>query len=467
MEDLPNSISTDLLIIGSGPGGYEAALHASQLGLNVILAEMENYGGACLHHGCIPSKTLLNATNMVYNISHAENMGIFSSPSIDFTQMISWKDEIISRIEGQIKKMCSAKKIKLLQGKVTFLTTTSALLTPLDPQARCTISFKHAIIATGSKSVELPEFEFDSEYILNSKTALSLSTIPKKLVIIGAGYIGMELSALFSKLGTQIDVIELQNKILPEYESDISNLVQKHSKNLGITFHFNESVSSWEKSESGIKITTATRDGKKNDYFCDRAIVAIGRHPVTETLNLGAISITPDQNGFIETDDSCRTTVPNIFAIGDVSGPPMLAHKASAEGKKAVDTICAKPTPSRKSSIPSVVFTTPEIGTIGLTNTQAKEAGIEVNIGKVSYGSIGRSHLTNEPLGFVRIVSNASDGTIIGGQIVGSRASELVAEIGLAIQSQTTVSDLADTIHAHPTYSELIVLAARMASSHQ
>ncbi|HIJ12177.1 MAG TPA: dihydrolipoyl dehydrogenase [Halobacteriales archaeon] len=465
MENNNGPISTDLLIIGSGPGGHEAALRASQLGLDVTLAEMNKYGGVCVHSGCMPSKALIGATNLAYSMSHAENMGITSSHSIDFTQLNSWKNGIVSQLERQIEKMCLAKKINLLHGAITFLTTTSARLTPPSPHPLRDISFKHAIIATGSRPTELSGFEFDSNNIISSKTALSLKSIPEKLVIVGAGYIGMELSALFAKLGSHVDVIELQHKILPNYEDDISKLVQKHSEHIGINFHFGESVSSWSKSKSRITITTTTPTGDTHDYSCDKAIVAVGRTPVTETLDLDAISLKPDSHGFIPVDNQCRTSISNIFAIGDVAGPPMLAHKASMEGKIAAEAISNKNVISNNTSVPSVVFTTPEIGTVGLTKLQAEEEGLDVSIGKVPYSALGRAHLTNEPIGFVRIVSEASTGSVIGGQIVGPSASELIAEIGLAIQSKTTTSDLANTIHAHPTFSELIATAARIASN--
>jgi len=467
MENNNGPISTDLLIIGSGPGGYEAALRASQLGIDVTLVEMNKYGGVCVHSGCMPSKALIGATNIAYSMSHATNMGISSSHSIDFTQMNHWKNEIISQLEDQIKKMCLAKKINLVHGQITFLTTTSARLTNLSSSPTSyDVFFKHAIIATGSRPTELSGFEFDSKNIIDSKTALSLQSIPKKLVIIGAGYIGMELSALFAKLGSQVDVIELEHKILPEYEDDISKLVQKHSENLGINFHFGQSVSSWIKSKSSITVIATTSDGTAHNYPCDKAIVAVGRTPVTETINLDAISLKPNSYGFLPVDSQCRTPISNIFAIGDVAGPPMLAHKASMDGKIAVEAISNKQITSNNSSIPSIVFTTPEIGIVGLTKVEAENAGLDVAIGKVPYGSLGRAYLTNEPVGFVRIVSDISTGSIIGGQIVGPSASELIAEVGLAIHSEINTNDLAETIHAHPTFSELIAMAARIASAH-
>lgn len=458
----------ELLIIGSGPGGYAAALHAKKLGIDVTLAEMEKYGGVCVHSGCMPSKALLGVTTMLHDISNSTNMGISSNQSVDFDIMNSWKDSFISQLETQIKKTFSANKVNLLSGKVEFINDTTANLTSSDSQiSPLTIDFKNAIIATGSKPITLPGFKFDSSHILDSKSALSLKSIPKKIIIIGAGYIGMELSAIFARLGTQVDVIEIEPTILSEYELDISKVIQKHSENLGINFHLSESAQSWEIKNKEIQVNTLNSQNKSQNYLCNKVIVAIGRSPLTNTLNLDAIGIKPNTSGFIPTDNNRRTTVQNIFAIGDVTSPPMLAHKASIDGKIAVEAILKNNFNPNIKSIPSVVFTTPEIGMVGLTQVEAEKKGFKTSIGKIPYRSIGRSLLSNHNSGFVRIVSDASTGVILGGQIVGHSASELIAELGLAIQLGATTTDLSNTIHAHPTFSELLVLAAIASSKNQ
>lgn len=461
------STGTDVLIIGAGPGGYVAAIRAGQLGLDVTLVEKDAYGGTCLNYGCIPSKAMITASDLAYEAGHAEEMGISADPEVDLDGMVGWKDGIVDQLTGGVEKLCKANGVNLMEGTARFADENSVRIAhDGEGQGSETVEFEHAVIATGSRPIEIPGFEFDGEHVLSSRQALDLDEVPESLVIVGAGYIGMELAGVFAKLGTDVTIVEMLDSVLPGYEDDLAQPVKKKAEELGIDFHFGEAAKEWEESGDGITVLTENEDGDVSEFGAEKALVAVGRLPVTDTLNLEATGLDTTEKGFLETDEEARTGLEHVFAIGDVAGEPMLAHKASKEGQVVAEVIAGEPSALDYAAVPAAVFTDPEIGTVGLTQAEAEEQGFEPVVGKFPFGASGRALTTGHSDGFVRIVADEPSGFILGAQIVGPEASELVAELGLAIEMGATLEDVAATIHTHPTLAEAVMEAAENALGH-
>ncbi|MEF8800320.1 MAG: dihydrolipoyl dehydrogenase [Halolamina sp.] len=455
---------TEVLVVGAGPGGYVAAIRAAQNGLDTTLVDREAYGGACLNHGCIPSKAFISATSVAHDAGNAEEMGIHADPVVDVAGMQNWKEGVVNQLTGGVEKLCKANGVNLMQGEATFADDSTARIAHGgEGQGSESIEFEHAIIATGSRPIQVPGFEFEHEQVWSSRDALATDTAPEKLVVVGAGYIGMELSTVFAKLGVDVTVVEMLDGVLPGYEDDISRVVKNRAEELGIEFNFGEAASEWREAEEGIVVTTEDEDGEESTYDADKALVAVGRHPVSESLNPEAAGVEVDENGFIETDDQARTNVDNIFAVGDVAGEPMLAHKASKEGIVAAEVIAGEPAALDHQAVPAAVFTDPEIATVGMTEAEAEDAGFTPKIGEFPMRASGRALTTGESEGFVRIVGEEEGGFILGAQIVGPEASELIAELSLAVEMGATLEDVASTIHTHPTLAEAVMEAAENA----
>ncbi|GAA0476429.1 dihydrolipoyl dehydrogenase [Halococcus dombrowskii] len=455
---------TDVLIIGAGPGGYVAAIRAGQLDLDVTLVEKEAYGGTCLNHGCIPSKALISATDVAHDASTAEEMGIHADPAVDLAGMVSWKDDVVDQLTSGVEKLCKANGVNLVEGRAEFAGENTVRVAHAgEGQGSETIEFEHAIVATGSRPMAIPNFEFDGERIISSREALALDAVPESLVVVGAGYIGMELSTVFAKLGTDVTVVEMLDSALPAYEDDVARVVKSRAEELGIDFHFGEGASEWVESGDGITIKTEDEDGEISEFGAEKALVAVGREPVTDTLNLDAIGLATDEGGFLETDDRARTDVENVFAVGDVAGEPMLAHKGMKEGEVAVEVIAGEPSALDYQSVPAAVFTDPEIGTVGMTEEEAEEAGFSTVVGEMPMRASGRALTLGESDGFVRVVADDDAGFILGAQIVAPEASELIAELGLAVEMGATLEDVAATIHTHPTLGEAVMEAVENA----
>jgi dihydrolipoamide dehydrogenase len=468
---------TDVLVIGAGPGGYVAAIRAGQLDLDVTLVEKDAYGGTCLNHGCIPSKAMITAADVAHEAGNAEEMGIHADPAVDLAQMVDWKDGVVDQLTGGVEKLNKASGVNLMEGRAEFADENSVRVGhDGEGQGSETVEFEHAIIATGSRPIEISGFSFGDEPILDSRQALALDSLPERLVAVGAGYIGMELSTVFAKLGTDVTVVEMLDSALPGYESDLARPVKKRAEELGIDFHFGRTATGWEETDDGIRVSTepmeteeATAEadgGAVETYDADNVLVAVGRQPVTDTLNLDAAGIETNDDGFIETDDRARTEKDHIFAVGDVAGEPMLAHKGSKEGQVAAEFIAGEPAALDYQAIPAAVFTDPEIGTVGLTEDEAEEEGFDTVVGEFPFRASGRALTTGESDGFVRVVADEESGFLLGAQIVGPEASELIAELGLAIEMGATLEDVAATVHTHPTLAEAVMEACENALGH-
>jgi dihydrolipoamide dehydrogenase len=459
------STGTGVVVIGGGPAGYTAAIRAAQLDLDVTLVEKDAYGGTCLNHGCIPSKALVTASSLAHDASSAEEMGIHAGIDIDLKGMVGWKDDIVEQLTSGVEKLCKGNGVNLVEGRAEFADENKVrVVHGGEGQGSESIEFEHAIVSTGSQPIEIPGFSFDGEHVLSSRHALALESIPESLVVIGAGYIGMELSTVFAKIGVDVTVIEMLDDVLPAYESDVARVVKKRAEELGVEFHFGESAQEWEEMGDGITVRTEDEEGTVNEYGAEKTLVAVGRAPVTDTLNLDATGIEMDDSGFIPTDDRARTNVDHIYAVGDVAGEPMLAHKGAKEGEVAAEVIAGEPAALDYPAVPAAVFTDPEIGTVGMTEADAEEEGFEPVVGQMPMQASGRALTMDETDGFVRIIADDPSGFVLGAQIVAPEASELIAEIGLAIEMGATIEDVAATIHTHPTLSEAVMEAAANAS---
>ena len=455
---------TEVLVIGGGPGGYVAAIRAAQLDLETTLVERDAYGGTCLNHGCIPSKALISASDIAHDAGGAEEMGVFADPAVDMAAMSEWKDGVVTRLTRGVESLCESAGVTLVEGTAEFVDEGTVRVARGEGQDSKTIAFEHAVVATGSRPIELPGFEFDGERILSSRAALALETVPDELLVVGAGYIGMELSTVFAKLGAEVTVVEMLDQVLPGYEDDIAAVVRERAASLGIDFAFGEAASDWERLDDGrIRVATADKDDDIEEYHADKCLVAVGREPVTDTLGLGNIDLEPDENGFLQTDERARTELDGVLAVGDVAGEPMLAHKAMAEGEVAAEVAAGEPAALDHQAIPAAVFTDPEIGTVGMTEAEAEAAGFDPVVGQMPLRANGRALTLDEREGFVRIVADADTEFLLGAQIVAPEAAELVAEVGLGIELGARLEDVAGTIHTHPTLSEAVHEAAAAA----
>ena len=452
---------TDVLVIGGGPGGYVAAIRAAQRGLDVTLVEKDAVGGTCLNTGCIPSKAYITATDIAHEADNAEEMGISANPEVDLTQMCEWKDSVVDQLTGGVGKLCKANGVELLEGTASFVDEHTVEIT--EDGESTELAFEHAIIATGSRPIQIPGFEYSDEPVWSSTDALAATERPDELVVVGGGYIGMELSTVFAKQGTEVTVIEMLDDILPQYDADITRIIRSKAEELGIEFNFGEGASEWSQEGKKIVVTSETEDGEQSTYEADTVLVAVGRQPVSDSLTLDAAGVETTDRGVIDVDDQLRTNVEHIFAVGDVIGDPMLAHAASKEGIVAAEVIAGEPAALDVQAVPAAVFTDPEVATVGMTVDEAEEAGFEPVVGEMPFRASGRALTTGHTDGFVKIIADEETGFVLGGKIVGPEASELIAEVTLAIELGATLEDIAATVHTHPTLAEAVMEAAENA----
>ncbi|ARS91018.1 dihydrolipoyl dehydrogenase [Natrarchaeobaculum aegyptiacum] len=456
--------ATDVLVIGGGPGGYVAAIRAAQHGLDTTLVERDAVGGTCLNYGCIPSKAFITATDLAHEANNGEPMGVEAEASVNMSSLVEWKDEVVDQLTGGVEQLCKANGVNLIEGTATFIDEDAVRVAHAgEGQGSESIQFEHAIVATGSRPIEVPGFSFDDDPIWSSRDALAAEEVPDRLLVVGAGYIGMELSTTFAKAGADVTVVEMLADALPAYEDDVARAVRERAEDLGIDFAFGERVSSWDEEGNGVAVTTETEDGEETVREADRVLVAVGREPVTDALELEEIGLETDDRGFLETDDYTRTDLEHVLAVGDVAGEPMLAHRASAEGLVAAGVAAGEPVALDHQVVPAAVFTDPEVATVGLTEAEAEAEGFDPVVGTMPLRASGRAQTMAEQDGFVRIVADADTEFVLGGQIVAPEASELIGEVALAIEMGAKLEDMATTVHTHPTLSEAIMEAAEHA----
>ncbi|MBE3570213.1 MAG: dihydrolipoyl dehydrogenase [Bacillales bacterium] len=453
-------IETDTIVIGAGPGGYVAAIRAAQLGQKVTIVEKEHVGGVCLNVGCIPSKALISASHRFHDALHSDSMGIKAeNVTVDFSKVQSWKGSVVKKLTGGVSTLLKANKVEIVKGEAYFVDANT--LRVMDEKSAQTYTFKNAIIATGSRPIEIPAFKF-SKRVLNSTSALALEEVPEKLVVIGGGYIGTELGNAFANFGTKVTILEGGDEILPNFEKQMSALVKRNLKKKGAEIFTNALAKGVEEKEDGVVVSYEVK-GEEKSVEADYVLVTVGRRPNTDELGLEQVGIELTERGLIKIDKQCRTNVPNIYAIGDIVPGPQLAHKASYEGKIAAAAISGKSDVIDYLAIPAVVFSDPELATVGYTEQQAKEEGIEIVSAKFPFAANGRALSLDSTDGFLKLVTRKEDGLVIGAQIAGPGASDMIAELGLAIEAGVTAEDIAMTIHAHPTLGEITMEAAEVA----
>lgn len=457
-------IELDTLVVGAGPGGYVAAIRAAQLGQKVAIVEKQHLGGACLNVGCIPSKALLSAGHRYEAAKHSEDMGITAEGvTLNFEKVQSFKNSVVKKLVGGVEGLLKGNKIEVISGEAYFVDENTVRV--MTETAAQTYTFKNAIIATGSRPIEVPGFKFGKR-VIDSTGALNLTELPKKMVIIGGGYIGMELGTAYANFGTEITVLEAGKDILSGFEPAMSNIVKKGLKKKGNVEIFTEAFGKGvEVSEDGVTVTFEVK-GEMKTVEADYVLVTVGRRPNTDELGLEQVGIEMTDRGVVKIDKQCRTNKSNIYAIGDIVPGPPLAHKASYEAKIAAEAIAGMPSEIDYLAIPAVVFTDPELATVGYTKKQAAEENLEVTVSKFPFGANGRALSLNSVEGFVQLVTRKEDGLIIGAQIAGTNASDIISELALAIEAGMTAEDIASTIHAHPTLGELTMEAAEVAMGH-
>jgi len=456
------TMGTDLLIIGAGPGGYVAAIRAAQLGQEVTLVEeAPTLGGICLNHGCIPSKALIYAAGLYHRIPELSALGIQAkSVKLDIKKLQNWRASVVEKLTGGVAQLCRGHDIQVMQGKAVFSSTKKVLIE--SEHGTQAIEFKRCIVATGSRPMEIPGFGFDGQRVIGSRQALELEEVPDKLLVIGGGYIGLELGTVWAKLGAQVTVIEMMDQLLPGTDPELLRPVERKLKKLGIEIHLQTKAKSLKTGKAGIKVSAESPTGKLK-LEADKVLVSVGRVPNTEGLEpqQGGIELT--ERGFIRVNGQLQTSNPHIYAIGDVAGQPMLAHKASHEGIVAAEIIAGQPSGPDWQAVPAVIFTDPEIAYCGLSERQAQEQGFKPLIGKFPFAALGRAVTMSESEGFVKIIAGAASKQVLGVRIVGPEASNLISEAALAIEMGARLDDLALTVHPHPTLPEGLMEAAEVA----
>lgn len=452
-------IGTDVVIIGGGPGGYVAAQRAAQMGFDVTLIENEELGGTCLNHGCIPSKALISVGDLLHKVKESEDRGlkVNGSVEVDFAKTQEWKqNKVIKRLTTGVASLMKAGQVEVVRGKAAFVDDHSIAVN-LNEGGNAAYTFKHAIIATGSVAVDPKFFPLDGEKVVDSRGALAFTEVPKSLVVVGGGYIGVELGQAYAKLGASVTIVEATEQLLPGTDLDLITVLMRKLRRQNVT------VMLKAKASGGLqngKVKVEDAEGKSHEIEADKVLVAVGRRPYTDGLELENAGVKADEKGFIPVDSQQKTNVAHIYAIGDVCSPIMLAHKASAQGRVAAEAIAGQPSHADWQTVPAVIFTDPEIAYVGLTEKQAQEAGYETIVARQNFAAIGRALTMGESDGLVKLVADKQTGVLLGAQMCGPEVSELIGEMTLAIEMGALVEDVGLTPHYHPTLSEGILEAA-------
>ena len=456
------TVETELLVIGGGPGGYVAAIRAAQLGREVIVVERDSkLGGVCLNTGCIPTKAMIHASNFFHTIKEMQEMGIsIKDYSVDVNKMREWKDGVVGKLEHGISGLFKRYGIEVIEGTATFNSSSEVHISGKSDVT--SIRFRHCIIATGSSHIDIPGFEQDGQQIISSKEVLELKEIPKRAAIIGGGYIGTEMGTVLAKLGTEVTIVEASGMLLSSVDQELAQVVTGKFPHFGIKVMLEAKVNSCEKKNGAVTLNI-TQGGQQKSLEADKVIVVVGRRPNTRGLGLEAAGVKTDAKGFIVVDEQMRTSSQNIFAVGDVAGQPMLAHKASREGKVAAEVISGLKSAFDNKVIPFVVFNDPEVASVGLTEAQASEKGIEIITARFPFSALGRAMTLNMTDGFVKIIADKKNSVVLGVHAAGPNVSDIISEGALAIELGATLEDVAATIHPHPTLPESIMEAAEMA----
>lgn len=457
----------DLIIIGAGPGGYRAAFLAADMGLNVTLIDPAlNPGGVCLYRGCIPTKALVHLTKIKTDAAHAGDLGIkFSEPEVDINKVIDWKNKVVKQLTGGLGQLVKARKINYIKSYAKFINSNTVEITSGEKKGE-KITFKKAIIATGATPVKIPSINIDSKHVIDSAKALDLKEVPKKMLIVGAGYIGLEMATIYQALGSEVSVVELTKDFMPGMDSDLVTEYKKANKDLFKDVFLETKVEAIKEQGKQLEASFIDKVDKKFKKKYDKVLVSVGQKPNTEGLGLENTNVDQDDKGFIKVNNKQQTSNENIFAIGDIAGQPLLAHKASYEGRVAVEVIAGKDVINDARAIPAVVYTEPEIASCGLSEKEAKEKDIDFKTVKFPWAASGRAVAMNEKRGFTKLLIDKKSERVLGAGIVGRNAGDMISEMALAIEMSATAEDIALTIHPHPTLAETIMESAEMFYGH-
>jgi dihydrolipoamide dehydrogenase len=455
----PNNIA----VVGGGPGGYAAAFLAADFGMSVTLIDPElNPGGVCLYRGCIPSKALLHVAKLIEESEQAKDWGIeFAAPKIDLSRLRSWKEGVVKKLTGGLGVLSKQRKVKYVQGRAAFENSTTLRVTKADGSEESLI-FDRIVIATGSRPVIVPTLKLDTPRMMDSTGALNLEDIPGTLLVVGGGYIGLELGSVYAALGTRVTVVEMLPGLLPGADRDLVLPLHKRLEKMFEGILLNTTVVSVKDEGSGIRATLKGQDGNTQEKIFDRVLVSVGRRPNSEIPGLDKTQVKVGSKGFIQVNKQLQTDDPAIYAIGDVVGEPMLAHKASHEGRTAVEAIAGHKVAFEPNAIPAVVFTDPEIAWCGLTETQAQKENREIKVAKFPWAASGRAVTIDRPEGMTKLLFDPQTERVLGVGIVGAGAGEMIAEGVLAIEMAALAKDVALTIHPHPTLSETVMESAEV-----
>jgi dihydrolipoamide dehydrogenase len=453
------AIEAEVAVIGAGPGGYAAAFRAADLGLDVTLIDpAERPGGVCLYRGCIPSKALLQATELIVDSRRASDWGIvFEKPQVDLDRLRQWKDEVVDRLTKGLLTLSKRREVQLVHGQATFGDSHHVRLTDSDVDR---VEFEYAILATGSRPMALPDTEFQlGSRMMDSRAALDLPGVPERLLVVGGGYIGLELGSVYARLGSQVTVVEMLDSLLPGADADLVRLLSREVKNLFHAVHLNTKVTHLSEGDDQVTVTLEGDVDEPEQSF-DRVLVAIGRRPNSEGVGLENTGVQLDNHGFVRVDEQRRTSDECIFAVGDLVGGSLLAHKAMHEGKVAAEVIAGNPAAYDVRCVPAVVYTDPQVAWCGLMEARAREQGRSVDVLTFPWGASGRAVTMGATTGLTKLVCDAETGRVLGVGIVGRGAESLIAEGALAVEMGALAEDLALTIHPHPTLPETISEAA-------
>jgi dihydrolipoamide dehydrogenase len=460
---MAETTSLRIAIVGGGPGGYAAAFLAADLGITVTLIDPEaNPGGVCLYRGCIPSKALLHVAKLIDETRHAKNWGIdYADPKIDLARLRSWKEGVVKKLTGGLGQLSKQRKVEYIQGRAAFENSNTLRVSRANG-SEDSLTFDRIIIATGSRPAIIPSLKLDTPRMMDSTSALDLSDVPNTLLVVGGGYIGLELGTVYAALGSKVSVVEMLPGLLPGADRDLVLPLHKRMEKVFDSILLNTSVAAAKQEANGIRATFDGPDLKEREKVFDKVLVSVGRKPNSEIPGLEKTQVQLGPRGFIQVNKQLQTTDPAIYAIGDVVGEPMLAHKASHEGRTAVEAIAGHKVAFEPNAIPAVVFTDPEIAWCGLTETQAEKDGRSVKVAKFPWGASGRATTIDRTEGMTKLLLDPETERILGVGIVGAGAGELIAEGVLAMEMAATATDLELTIHPHPTLSETIMESAEV-----
>jgi dihydrolipoamide dehydrogenase len=460
---MSESTNLNIAVVGAGPGGYAAAFLAADLGMTVTLIDPEvNPGGVCLYRGCIPSKALLHVAKLIDESKESKNWGIeFAAPKIDVNRLRSWKESVVKKLTGGLGILSKQRKVKYIQGRAAFENSTTLRVAKSDGSEE-SLSFDHIVLATGSRPAIVPALKLDTPRMMDSTGALNLEDVPGTLLVVGGGYIGLELGSVYAALGTRVTVVEMLSGLLPGADRDLVLPLHKRLEKMFESILLNTTITAVKNEGNGIRATLKAQDGSTQEKVFDRVLVSVGRNPNSEIAGLDKTRVQVGANGFIRINKQRQTDDPSIYAIGDVAGEPMLAHKAMHEGRTAIEAIAGHKVAFEPNAIPAVVFTDPEVAWAGLTETQAQKENREIKVTKFPWAASGRAATIDRPEGMTKIIFDPHTERVLGVGLVGVGVGEMIAEGVLAIEMSALAHDVAYTIHPHPTLSETVMNAAEV-----